>query len=120
MIYFPCGPSLVSFLLTIVTVHDAETLLFGRYDAVGALLSCGSFRAYAEIIVEFGGPFIRLRVRDLEAGKLKSLTLRHLFARCADCLLAQVFQSTACNAIHSIEQRTAKWIIAAMDRTGDD
>ncbi len=30
-----------------------------------------------------------------------------------------MFQSTACNAIHSIEQRTAKWIISAMDRTGD-
>jgi DNA-binding transcriptional regulator YhcF (GntR family) len=25
--------------------------------------------------------------------------------------------STACNAIHSIEQRTAKWILAAMERT---
>lgn len=33
--------------------------------------------------------------------------------------MAQVFQSTACNAIHSIEQRAAKWIIAAMERTGD-
>src|SRR6478609_2185544 len=28
---------------------------------------------------------------------------------------------TACNAIHSIEQRTAKWIISAMERTdGED
>jgi len=35
-------------------------------------------------------------------------------ARYADCMLAQIFQSTACNAIHSIEQRTAKWIISAM------
>jgi len=44
-----------------------------------------------------------------------------VFARYADCMLAQMFQSTACNAIHSIEQRTAKWIISAMERTnGDD
>ena len=44
-----------------------------------------------------------------------------MFARYADCMLAQMFQSTACNAIHSIEQRTAKWIISAMERTdGDD
>jgi CRP-like cAMP-binding protein len=35
-------------------------------------------------------------------------------------MLAQIFQSTACNAIHSIEQRTAKWILAAMERTGDE
>jgi hypothetical protein len=30
------------------------------------------------------------------------------------------FQSTACNAIHSIEQRTAKWIISAMERADGD
>ena len=36
-------------------------------------------------------------------------------------MLAQIFQSTACNAIHSIEQRTAKWIISTMERTnGED
>ena len=36
-------------------------------------------------------------------------------------MLAQIFQSTACNAVHSIEQRTAKWILAAMERTdGND
>jgi CRP-like cAMP-binding protein len=34
-------------------------------------------------------------------------------------MLAQIFQSTACNAIHSIEQRTAKWVISAMERTED-
>jgi CRP-like cAMP-binding protein len=35
-------------------------------------------------------------------------------------MLAQIFQSTACNAIHSIEQRTAKWMISAMERTDGD
>ncbi len=43
-----------------------------------------------------------------------------MFARYADCMLAQMFQSTACNAIHSIEQRTAKWIISAMERADGD
>ena len=47
-------------------------------------------------------------------------SLRNVFARYADCMLAQMFQSTACNAIHSIEQRTAKWIISAMERTDGD
>jgi Crp-like helix-turn-helix domain len=119
MIYFPCGPSLVSFLVTNEDGRDVETILVGREGAVGGIVSHGNLPAYAKIVVQFGGPFIRLRVRELEAAKSKSLTLRYLFARYADCLLAQVFQSTACNAIHTIEQRTAKWIIAAMDRTGD-
>ena len=71
-------------------------------------------------MVKFGGPFVRLNVGKLEAAKLKSATLRNVFARYADCMLAQIFQSTACNAIHSIEQRTAKWIISAMERSDGD
>jgi DNA-binding transcriptional regulator YhcF (GntR family) len=72
-------------------------------------------------MVKFGGPFVRLPIGKLDAAKTKSATLRNVFARYADCMLAQIFQSTACNAIHSIEQRTAKWIISAMERTeGDD
>ena len=63
---------------------------------------------------------MRLGIARLDAAKTSSSTLRNIFARYADCMLAQIFQSTACNAIHSIEQRTAKWIISAMERTDGD
>lgn len=119
-VYFPCGPTLVSFLVTNEDGRDVDTILVGREGAVGGIVSQGNLPAYAKIIVKFAGPLVRLKVSELEAAKLKSPSLRHLFARYADCLLAQVLQSTACNAIHSIEQRTAKWILAAMDRASDE
>ena len=86
-----------------------STLLHGRY-----------LPAFTRIMVKFGGPFVQLHVGKLNAAKTKSATLRNVFARYADCMLAQMFQSTACNAIHSIEQRTAKWIISAMERTNGE
>jgi len=117
-VYFPCGPTLVSYLVTNEDGHDVETVLIGREGAVGGIVSSGNLPAYCRIVVKFGGPFATLPVHALEAAKRQSPTLRYLFARYADCLLAQILQSTACNAIHSIEQRTAKWIISAMERTG--
>lgn len=51
--------------------------------------------------------------------KAQSPTLRQLFSRYADCLMEQLFQSAACNAAHSIEQRTAKWLLTTMDRTNN-
>ncbi len=100
IVHFPCGPSLATYL-----VSNSE----------------GYLPAYTRIVVKFGGPFVRLHVGKLDAAKTKSSTLRNVFARYADCMLAQIFQSTACNAIHSIEQRTAKWIISAMERAeGND
>ena len=119
-VYFPCGPSLASLLVCNEDGRDVETVLIGREGAVGGIVSLGQLPAYCRIIVKFGGPFLRLPVRQLEVAKTTSASLRSLFGRYADCLLAQVLQSTACNAIHSIEQRTAKWIVAAMDRTGNE
>ena len=120
-VHFPCGPSLVSYMVANEDGRNVETILIGREGAVGGIVSQGYLPAYTNIRVKFGGPFVRLGVGKLDAAKIKSATLRSIFARYADCMLAQMFQSTACNAIHSIEQRTAKWIISAMERTnGDD
>jgi DNA-binding transcriptional regulator YhcF (GntR family) len=121
IVHFPCGPSLASYLVPNEDGRDVETILVGREGAVGGIVSQGYLPAYTRIMVKFGGPFVRLPIGKLDAAKTKSATLRNVFARYADCMLAQIFQSTACNAIHSIEQRTAKWIISAMERTeGDD
>lgn len=121
IVHFPCGPSLVSYMVANEDGRDVETILVGREGAVGGIVSQGFLPAYTRIMVKFAGPFVRLPVRKLDAAKAKSATLNSVFARYADCMLAQMFQSTACNAIHSIEQRTAKWIVSAMERTdGDD
>ena len=117
IVHFPCGPSLASYMVPNEDGRDVETILVGREGAVGGVVSQGYLPAYTRIIVKFGGPFMRLHVGKLDAAKARSITLRNVFARYADCMLAQMFQSTACNAIHSIEQRTAKWIISAMERT---
>jgi Crp-like helix-turn-helix protein len=119
IVHFPCGPALASYLVPNEDGRDAETILVGREGAVGGIVSEGFLPAYTRIVVKFGGPLVRLPVARLDAAKLQSKTLRNVFARYADCMLAQMFQSTACNAIHSIEQRSAKWIISAMERTGD-
>lgn len=118
-VYFPCGPSLVSYLVTNEDGRDVETVLIGREGAVGGIVSHGNLPAFTRMIVQSAGTFAQLRLDSLEAAKNKSFSLSQIFARYADCMLAQVFQSTACNATHSIEQRTAKWIVSAMERTGD-
>lgn len=119
-VYFPCGPSLISYLVSSEDGRDVETVLVGREGAVGGIVSHGRLPAYCRIIVKQGGQFMRFPVSVLESAKSKSPSLRYLFGRYADCLMAQMFQATACNAIHSIEQRTAKLIVAAMERTGND
>ena len=117
-VYFPCGPTLVSF----VTPEDGgavETTLIGREGAVGGIVSQGESPAIQKSWCSWRR-FPDLPIALLDEAKSASRSLDNLFARYADCTMAQIFQSTACNAAHGIEQRTAKWILAAVDRTGDD
>ena len=119
-VHFPCGPTLVAYLVPSEDGRDVETVLIGREGAVGGIVSQGFLPAYTRITVKFGGPIVRLAISKLDAAKSNSTSLRNIFARYADCMLAQIFQSTACNAIHSIEHRTAKWILSAMERTNGE
>src|SRR5947209_9513621 len=94
IVHFPCGPSLVSYLVANEDGRDVETILVGREGAVGGIVSQGYLPAYTRIMVKFGGPFVRMNISKLDAAKSKSASLRNIFARYADCMLAQIFQST--------------------------
>jgi len=120
VVYLPCGSALASYVLTNEDGREVEVSLVGREGAIGGVVSFGHLPAYCGMLVKFGGAFLALRTKDLETAKAKSPSLTYLFARYADCLMAQLFQSIACNASHSIEQRSAKWLLAAMDRTGGE
>jgi CRP-like cAMP-binding protein len=118
--YFPRGSALAVFLVLMENGEVVETTMVGREGALGGIVSHGSIPSYARSCVMHGGDFYRISTADLELVKEQSPQIRHLFARYADCIMAQVFQSVACNASHTIEQRAAKWLCAALDRTGKD
>ena len=118
--YFPCGTTLISLRVFLEDDRGVEAVVIGREGAAGGIVSQGHLPAYCQFLVQSSGPALYISCADLERAKEKSMTLHHFFARYADCLLAQMFQAVACNATHTIEQRAAKWIAAAHDRTGDD
>lgn len=116
--YLPCGPAIGSFFVHLESGVSVETVMVGREGALGGIVSNGGMPSFARMVVMHGGDFWRIPIPDLHQAKQNSPGIRHMFDRYADCLMAQVFQSIACNAIHTIEQRAAKWLTAAVDRTG--
>ncbi|KHK90758.1 Crp/Fnr family transcriptional regulator [Novosphingobium malaysiense] len=116
--YLPTGSALSSFFVELDDGTAVETILVGREGALGGIVSQGTLPSYARANVLHEGLFRRIAMRDLEAAKRASPAIANLFARYADCVMAQVFQSIACNAVHTIEHRAAKWLGAAIERTG--
>ncbi len=120
VVNFPCGPAFVSFAVPVEDDREVESLLVGREGAVGLPPGRGPSLAYARVVMKVGGTVLRLPLRALEQAQQRSASLQDLFARYAACQLAQLLQTAACNAAHSIEQRAAKWIIAAQEYIGAD
>jgi hypothetical protein len=117
--WFPCGSALAAFSVWVDDDNSSmEVALVGREGAVGGIVSNGNIPAFATCQVRAGGRFLRIKTAALEQCKLDSITLRHWFSRYSDCLLAQMFQTAACNATHTVVERTAKWLLAGLARTG--
>ena len=115
--YFPCKSTMASLRVIFEDGESVETALIGREGAVGGIVSQGHLPAFTRAIIQQPGPLIRIQTSKLEEAKQQSTSIRNLFARYSDCLLSQVFQATACNAAHSLEQRAAKWLLSALDHT---
>lgn len=116
--YFPCGPALISFMVFLKDGQAVEAAVIGREGAAGGIVSHGRLPAFCQFLVQSPGTVACISCADLQKAREKSVTLDNFFVRYADCLLAQMFQAVACSAVHSIEQRAAKWLAAAHDRTG--
>ena len=118
--FFPVGSAIGSFFIPLDSGLSVETVMIGREGAMGGIVSNGHLPSFSRFVVVHGGTFLKLPVPALDEAKEASSSIRNLFSRYADCMMAQVFQSIACNATHAIEQRAAKWLTAAVERTGHD
>lgn len=120
LVHFPCGPAFVSFAVPVEDDREVESLLVGREGAIGIPAGRGPLLAYSRIVVKVGGTLMRLPLRALEQAQQRSASLHETMSRYAACQVAQLLQTAACNASHSIEQRAAKWITAAREYIGSD
>jgi len=115
---FPFGATSVSLIVDLAGGRSVEVASIGREGAVGGIVSCGHAPAFSRAEVQVGGPALRIPMPALEDAKRRSAFIGNLFCRYSDYLLAQLMQSVACNLFHSIEQRAARWLLIAQDRSG--
>ena len=116
---FPIGETMISMGVELLGGRSVEVASIGREGAVGGIVSCGHAPAFSRAVTLVGGDAFRIPMHALESAKGESGFIANLFCRFSDYLLAQVMQSAACNAFHSIPERAARWLLHAQDRAGD-
>ena len=116
---FPLDQTMISMAVELNGGRTVEVASIGREGAVGGIVSCGSAPAFSRAVCLVGGPALRVPMEQLEGAKGQSNFIANIFCRFSDFLLAQVMQSVACHAFHSIPERAARWLLHAQDRAGD-
>lgn len=115
---FPLGSTTISLIVDLDDGRSVEVASIGSEGAVGGIVSCGHAPAFSRADVMVAGQAVRVPMHIIERAKSRSGHLGNLFCRYADYLLAQVMQTVACNSFHPIEERAARWLLTAQDRSG--
>lgn len=117
---FPLDSTVATLLVPLQEGRSIETATIGHEGAIGGVVSQGFLPAFNRAVVQIGGAAVRVSAARMQTAKQASPVMRNALTRYSDCLLAQVLQSVACNAVHPIEQRSAKWLLTLHDRLGTD
>ena len=117
--YFPQG-GMVSLVVLANDGRSVEVGVLGREGAVGLPRLGGVTSAPYRGISQIPGNALRVRA-DLLENRLPSLpALQLAFGRYILMQGLQMGQTAACNRLHEIEQRLARWLLMCQDRVERD
>lgn len=109
------------FISALTILSDGQPLeigLIGSEGVAGFSVVLGSTTSFSETMCQTGGEAYRLPADALRDAFEKSQAIRDLMLRYVLIFQIQVSQTAACNAHHALEQRLARWLLAAHDRSG--
>lgn len=118
-VWFPLNGvcSMVSGMENGATVEVATV---GREGMVGIPLLLGSARSMHEIFVQVAGDALQMPADALREQLDRLPGLRTVALRYALGLIAQISQGSACNRLHPLEARCARWLLMTHDRVAAD
>jgi len=120
MVYFPLT-SIVSMLALMQDGREIEYGSIGREGMVGLQVALNAQPLRGRAICQLEGEavcFQGAEIRKLE--NAAAPMLQRLLLRYAQSTINVLAQSTACNALHNVRQRTARWLLMTRDRVGGD
>ncbi len=99
---------------------QAEVGLVGREGMVGLPLVAGVDDGFEEAFVQANGSALQMDAGAFRRSLDEMQPLRSLLLRYTEAMRNKATQLAACNGRHELEQRLARWLLMAHDRTDGD
>jgi CRP-like cAMP-binding protein len=108
-------------LMTLMSNGDTiEASTVGREGASWISASVGAPSMPCETIVVIEGTALRLPIADLDRELRESEHFRDVLTQYSHALLIASMRTAACNGLHGLQERCARWILETLDRVDAD
>ncbi|MGA8554386.1 MAG: Crp/Fnr family transcriptional regulator [Candidatus Acidiferrales bacterium] len=92
----------------------------GKEGFIGLPLAVGLHSSPTRVIMQVKGSAYRISSKDFTKALSRCETLKTNLSRYALHLGMQASQVAACNRVHEVEERLARWLLMSQDRLGGD
>jgi CRP-like cAMP-binding protein len=117
-VYFP-ETAVFSLIVVMMKGGGAvESATVGHEGMVGLATCLGDGAMTSRGIVQIAGNAQQMTALALRRAVAADPALAVVFGRYTQAFINQVAQSVACNRLHTIEQRCARWLLMTHDRVG--
>jgi CRP-like cAMP-binding protein len=119
-LYFPLT-CLVSITITMREGKTSETGVAGNREMVGVnAFMGGSETTQTRYVVQIPGEAIRIPSEPLLEAFDRNKPVRDVLLKYTQAFIAQLSQNAACNRLHDVRQRYARWLLEVRDRIQSD
>lgn len=115
--YFP-ETAVLSLIIVMDDGAAVEAATVGNEGVVGLSAFLGDGAMSSRCLAQIAGDAQRVPVLALAAAVAESAALDALLRRYSQAFINQLAQSVACNRLHTIDQRCARWLLMTHDRIG--
>jgi len=117
--YFVNG-GLVSLVKVMEDGRSVEVAAVGTEGLLGLFAAYGFGRALVDHLVQIPATALRISRGKLQGAMAKHAALRRVMTRYLLLVAEQLAQVSACNRLHSLEQRCCQWLLVAHDNALSD
>lgn len=117
--YFPVN-GVLSMLARVDEKSIVEVATIGNEGMVGLPIFLGTEFSPAHVISQVPGEAFRMSAETLQKTTATAPPFMRLLHRYTQALIVQIAQGNACNRMHSVEERCARWLLLTHDRVNGD
>jgi CRP-like cAMP-binding protein len=99
---------------------SSEVGMVGPEGLIGVSALLGGKVSAQHIVIQLPGAAYRIAAAACKAVFETNARVRRVLLRFVEDLLNLSAQTAACNRLHQVEQRTARWLLMSSDRIGSD